>query len=216
MTLRTATVCVVDDDPEMLKSVARLLRANEIETLTFSCARDLLAHPLPKGDTCLVFDVHLPDLDGLSLHAQLAARQGPPVVFISGQADVPMSVRAMKAGAVDFLQKPFTEAALLGAITQALARHRAERTVHAEQARIHEAYRRLTPREREVLAHVVSGRLNKQIAFDLGTVEKTIKVHRARIMEKMAVESLADLVRLAGRIGIENPGSAAPLVPDVA
>jgi len=207
MTDRSPTIYVVDDDPAILKSVARLLRANRLNTVVFSHPRELLAHPLAGGDACLVLDVGLPELDGLRLHEQIAARHGPPVVFITGHGDIPTSVRAMKGGAVDFLQKPFTETALLGAIRQALARHRAERAQEEEIVRLRTNFDRLTPREREVLAHVVSGQLNKQIASDLGTVEKTIKVHRARVMEKMEVESLADLVRQAGRLGIGQGGA---------
>jgi FixJ family two-component response regulator len=200
---RRPTIYVVDDDPDMLKSVTRLLRANCFEVVGFSCARDFLEYVPPEGDACLVLDIGLPDLDGLCLHEQVAARQGPPVVFITGDVDVPKCVRAMKAGAVDFLQKPFTEEDLLKAIMAALTRHHRERLQREEIAKIRALYEQLTAREREVMAHVVSGQLNKQIAADLGTAEKTVKVHRARVMEKMRVVSVADLVRQAGPIGID-------------
>jgi len=208
---RRPTIYVVDDDPDMLKSVARLLRANRFETVVCSCARDFLSTSPPDGDACLVLDVGLPDLDGLRLHEQVAARQGPPVVFITGNVDIPKCVRAMKAGAVDFLQKPFTEEDLLAAITAAVARHHKERQQREEVASIKALYARLTAREREVMAHVVSGQLNKQIASDLGTAEKTVKVHRARVMEKMKVVSVADLVRQAGPIGLNAQRSEMPL-----
>ena len=211
MTEHRPTIYVVDDDPDMLKSVTRLLRANRFETVACSCARDFLSAPPPDGDACLVLDVGLPDLDGVRLQEQVAARQGPPVVFITGDVDIPKCVRAMKAGAVDFLQKPFSEQDLLTAIAAAVARHHKERQQREEVAQIQALYSRLTAREREVMAHVVSGQLNKQIASDLGTAEKTVKVHRARVMEKMKVVSVADLVRQAGPIGLTTQRVGIPV-----
>ena len=205
MTNRPPTVFLVDDDPDMRKSIGRLLRANQLETREFACARDLLAaHLKSDGDACLVLDVNLPDLDGLRLHECVIAQHGPPVVFITGHADIPITVRAMKAGAVDFLQKPFTEEHLLAAIGNALRRHRESRMDDEEIASIRTRLDRLTARERQVMVHVVAGKLNKQIAFDLGIAEKTVKVHRGRVMEKMETVSLADLVRQANRVGISN------------
>jgi len=211
MTNRRPTVFLVDDDPDVLKSVGRLLRANQFDTHEFACARDLLAHFHPDGDACLVLDVNLPDLDGLRLHEQIAEQQGPPVVFITGHANIPMSVRAMKHGAVDFLQKPFTEESLLAAIDVALQRHHESRIEHEELANIRVRFERLTTREREVMLHVVSGKLNKQIAFDLGVAEKTVKVHRGRVMEKMEIVSVAELVHQAHWLGLcRNRSASAP------
>ena len=205
MTNRPPTVFLVDDDPDMRKSIGRLLRANQLETREFSCARDLLAaHLKSDGDACLILDVNLPDLDGLRLHECVVAQNGPPVIFITGHADIPITVRAMKAGAVDFLQKPFTEEHLLAAIANALRRHHESRVDDEEVGSIRMRFERLTARERQVMVHVVAGKLNKQIAFDLGIAEKTVKVHRGRVMEKMETVSLADLVRQANRMGMGN------------
>ena len=205
------TVFIVDDDPDILKSVGRLLRANGFETHEFTCARDLLAHLKPVGDACLVLDVNLPDLDGVLLQEQIAAQGGPPVVFITGYADVPMSVRAMKGGAVDFLQKPFTEESLLAAIAVALHRYHESQLESEEVSSVLVRFERLTAREREVMLHVVSGKLNKQVAFDLGIAEKTVKVHRGRVMEKMGIVSLAELVHQAHQLGLYQRSNAEPV-----
>ncbi len=197
------TVYVVDDDPAVLKSLARLLRAAGFRPETFGSAQEFIAQHQADTPGCLVLDVTMPGFTGLELQQWLARAQDPlPIIFITGYGDVPTSVRAMKAGAVDFLTKPVDEQALLTAIENALRQGQEIRAALAELASIRERLARLTPREREVLEHVVSGQLNKQIAADLGTVEKTIKVHRARVMQKMGVDSLADLVRLAQQAGI--------------
>jgi FixJ family two-component response regulator len=198
------TVFLVDDDHSVRKALARLIRAAGYEIKTFASAREFIeSKPINTEVACLVLDVRLPGLNGLDLQEALRAAKVPiPIVFITGHGDIPMSVQAMKAGAVDFLPKPVRAETLLPAIEQALARASRERAVGAELEDIRRRLNSLTPREREVMAWVVQGTLNKQIAFALGTVEKTIKVHRARVMEKMQVNSLAELVRLAERLGI--------------
>jgi FixJ family two-component response regulator len=169
----------------------------------------LQAHD-PATPGCLVLDVALPGLDGLELQQALSDTGGArPIVFITGRGDIPTTVRAMKGGAVDFLTEPVDDTELLAAVQQAIAADRLARAARVELDALKQPLASLTPREREVLVHVVAGRLNKQIAADLGTVEKTIKVHRARIMEKMAVRSLADLVRIAERLGLPPAGGAA-------
>jgi FixJ family two-component response regulator len=200
------TVYVVDDEPAVLKSLDRLLRSAGFRPKTFGSARDFIAQHQADAPGCLVLDVTMPGFTGLELQQWLALARDPlPVIFITGYGDVPTSVRAMKAGAVDFLTKPVDEQALLRAIKDALRRGQELRAARAELANIRERLARLTPRELEVLEHVVSGQLNKQIAADLGTVEKTIKVHRGRVMQKMGVDSLAQLVRLAQQVGIGQP-----------
>jgi FixJ family two-component response regulator len=197
------TVFLVDDDTGVLKALTRLLRLAGHEVREFSSPREFLARHDPSVPGCAVFDVAMPELDGLQLQAALTA-QGitRPVIFITGVGDVPVSVRAMKAGAVDFLTKPVNDHALLDAVANAAARDVEARRSHQEKTAIATRLATLTRREREVLSHVVAGRLNKQIAHDLGTVEKTIKVHRARMMIKMGVRSLGELIRLAERAGI--------------
>lgn len=202
-------VYVVDDDASVRTALSRLLRSIGVEVQAFPSATEFLEFVRPERPSCVVLDVRMPRLSGLELQQALAAR-GPslPIIFVSGHADVPMSVRAMKAGAVDFLPKPFHDQDLIDAVQKALVTDRENRARSAELATLRRVYEKLTPREREVLAHVVSGALNKQIAATLGTSEKTIKVHRGRIMEKMGAESLADLVRLAARLGVQGPGAA--------
>jgi FixJ family two-component response regulator len=203
MTKLPPTVYVVDDDPAVLKSLDRLLRAASFQPETFGSAQEFIAQHQADAPGCLVLDVNMPGFTGLDLQQWLARAQDPlPIIFITGYGDVPTSVQAMKAGAVDFLTKPVDEQTLLRAIEDALRRGQEIRAARAELAGIRERLACLTPREREVLEHVVSGQLNKQIAADLGTVEKTIKVHRARVMQKMGVDSLAGLVRLAQQAGI--------------
>jgi FixJ family two-component response regulator len=198
------TVFLVDDDSSVRKALTRLIRAAGYESLAFSSAREFIeSKPETAGIACLVLDVRMPDLNGLDLQQVLhAANISIPIIFITGHGDIPMSVKAMKAGAVDFLPKPVHEKTLLPAIEQALTRAGREHTQSAELADIRWRLEALTPREREVMELVVTGMLNKQIAYALGTVEKTIKVHRARVMDKMAVDSLAELVRLAEKVGI--------------
>lgn len=192
-----ACVSVVDDDALVRKSVGRLLQSAGYSVRTFSSGQDFLACYSEGAPGCVVIDLSMPGLNGLELQRMLAAKsEAPAVVFISGQGDVPASVQAMKAGAVDFLTKPFDERQLIGAVHAALAKDRATRDANAERALIDTRLATLTPREREVLELVVAGRLNKQIAATLGTAEKTVKVHRASMMHKMEVSSLADLVRI--------------------
>lgn len=203
-----ATIFIVDDDAAVRKGLARLLAANGMHPLTFSRASELLAQPEPKGAACVVLDLQLPDLNGLRVQEEVATRRCLPVIFVTGHGDVPVSVRAMKAGAVDFLQKPVSEDKLLAAVHEALRRHDEQRRRRDELAAVRSRYVRLTTREREVMQGVVAGRLNKQIAGDLGTTEKTIKVHRGRVMQKMEVTSVADLVRAAARLA-EGPATVA-------
>lgn len=198
-----AVVSVVDDDPSVLRSLRRLLTAHGLDVETYSSATAFLASPRRACAGCLVLDVRLPDLNGLELQRVLAARdQELPVVFITGHGDIPMSVRAMKAGAIDFLTKPFTEQALLEAITVALQESRARMAAGQEAAEITQRFSSLSGREVEVMREVVAGRLNKQIAADLGIAVRTVKLHRARISAKLGVRAVADLVRLAERAGI--------------
>jgi FixJ family two-component response regulator len=193
----------VDDDPAVLKSLSRLLRSAGLATAAFSSPREFLDRYDPKLPGCLVLDVAMPGLNGLELQqALLAQGHELQIIFLTGHGDIPMSVEAMKRGALDFLTKPVNDDDLLRAIQAALEKNQIARQDRAELDSILERLATLTPREREVLVHVVSGQLNKQIAGDLGTVEKTIKVHRSRVMEKMKVQSLAELVRLAERAGV--------------
>ncbi|MGR8979478.1 MAG: response regulator transcription factor [Gammaproteobacteria bacterium] len=199
------TVYVIDDDPAVLKALARLLRSYELNVATFASPQEFLRQFESGLHGCLVLDVAMPDLDGLELQQKLAVRGNElPVIFLTGHGDIPMSVQAMKQGAVDFLTKPVLDQDLIEAVHAAIERDRTNRRTRAELADIRKRLAALTPREREVMNHVVSGRLNKQIAADLGTVEKTIKVHRAHLMTKLKVRSLAELVRLAERAGIES------------
>jgi FixJ family two-component response regulator len=204
MTEDAFTVFLVDDDADVLKALARLLRASGYDSREFASSKDFLREHDASMPGCAVFDVAMPDLDGLALQQALAAKGVErPVIFLTGRGDIPTTVRAMKAGAIDFLTKPVDADALLAAIDNARERESRDREARAEMDFFIARLATLTPREREVFGHVIAGRLNKQIAYDLGTVEKTIKVHRSRMMEKMAVRSLAELVRLAERAGIE-------------
>src|SRR5215471_16479167 len=198
------TVFIVDDDAGVLKALSRLLRAKGYDVRSYTSPREFLAQHDATVPGCAVLDVAMPGLDGLELQHALTAVEGShrPVIFITGKGDIPTSVRAMKAGAIDFLTKPVSDKDLLAAIARAKEQDAGARQAHAELAEIQAKITTLTPREREVLTHVVAGRLNKQIAGDLGTVEKTIKVHRSRMMEKLGVRTVADLVRLAEKAGI--------------
>jgi FixJ family two-component response regulator len=205
MNTTAPTVIVIDDDSSILKALERLLRSNNLNVATFDSPQVFLEQFNPDLNGCLVLDVNMPNLNGLELQQELNARgNGLPIIFLSGQGDIPISVKAMKQGAVDFLTKPVQENELIETIHAAIAKYQKIRQSCTELADIHLKLATLTPREREVLGHVVSGRLNKQIAADLGTVEKTIKVHRAHLMKKLKIRSLADLVRLAERAGINS------------
>jgi len=199
-------VFLVDDEPSVRRSLTRLLRVAGLEVASYASGEALLQEISGAGPACVVADLRMPGLTGLELQEELAHRGLKlPVLLISGHADVPSSVRAMKAGAVDFLEKPLSPEALLEAVQRALARFSDEEAVRQEMRVIEARAERLTPREREVFALVASGLLNKQVGFELGTSEKTIKVHRARVMEKMEAGSIADLVRMAGRLGLKAP-----------
>lgn len=198
-----ATVFIVDDDPSVLKGLARLLRSARLDVLAFSSPQEFLERHDPHAPGCLVLDLAMPGLNGLELQAALMTKGSAiPIIFLTGRGDIPTSVQAMKRGALDFLTKPVNDGDLLKAVHAALEKNRLARLAHAELDDIQTRLDSLTPREREVLTHVVAGQLNKQTAADLGTVEKTVKIHRARVMEKMKVDSLAELVRLAEKVGI--------------
>ena len=199
--LPPATVFIVDDDPAVLTSLSRLLRSSGLNVVTFGSPQAFLDQHDPQAPGCLVLDVAMPGLNGLELQEVLTNIGSIiPIIFLTGHGSVPASVQAMKRGALDFLAKPVDEKDLLEAIHIALEKDRIARQARAEIDEIHERLETLTPREREVLTHLVSGQLNKQIAYDLGTVEKTIKVHRSRVMEKMKVNSMAELARLYERL----------------
>ena len=196
------TVFVVDDDSSVRESLKLLIESAGWKPQTFGSAREFLARPRAVTPSCLVLDVHLPDLNGLDLQALIADRTDMPIIFISGYGDVPMTVRAMKAGAVEFLTKPLDCDLLLRAVQDALARSR-EVQAHAAQMRaLQDSYATLSQREREVMALVVAGRLNKQVGGELGISEITVKAHRGKMMRKMRVRTLPDLVRLAVRLSI--------------
>ena len=199
------TVFIVDDDASVLKALSRLLRAKGHDVRSYTSPQAFLADHDPTAPGCAVFDVSLPGLNGLELQEALTMRGAQrPVIFITGRGDIPTSVHAMKSGAIDFLTKPVNPKSLLEAITRAQEQDSKSRQVRAEVALIESKMTTLTPREREVFEHVVCGRLNKQIAYDLGTVEKTIKVHRSRMMEKLGMRTVVDLVRMAEKAGIAS------------
>lgn len=203
MTEAAITVFAVDDDPSVRTGLGRLLRSAGFKAEVFATARAFLGAYRPDVTGCLILDLAMPELDGLELQQQLAERGGAlPIIFLTGHGDIPTSVRAMKLGAADFLTKPVDDRALLAAVEQAIHRSNILQQQRREVADIERRLATLTPREREVLEHLLTGKLNKQIAAALGTVEKTIKVHRARVMHKMRAPSLAALVRLTERAGI--------------
>ncbi len=198
-----ATVFVVDDDLGLRQAVARLVRSAGLDVQVFPSAQEFLARAPKDVPGCLVLDVRLPGLSGLDLQSRMAELGlDIPIVFITGYGDVPTSVRAMKAGALEFLTKPFRDQDLLDAIANAIGRHRATRQRRSELEALNRLYKGLTPREKEVMGLVASGMMNKQIAAYLGTTEITVKVHRGRVMHKMKAGSLADLVRMADRLGV--------------
>ena len=201
MTVPPPVVFVVDDDPSIRQAATSLFASVGLRVATFKSAQDFLDYRRPDAPACVVLDVRLPGLSGLDLQRELARTGTPlPIVFITGHGDVPMSVQAMKAGAVEFLTKPFRDQQLLDAIQQGIERDRVERRRRTEAGELRRRYESLTPRERDVMALVVAGHLNKQAASELGTSQITVKVHRAQVMHKMAAASLADLVRMAERL----------------
>jgi FixJ family two-component response regulator len=199
------TVFLVDDEPGMLKALTRLLAAEGFTVRAFDSAKDFLASYHSEMPSCLVLDVAMPELNGLELQQRLSSNGVLlPIVFLTGRGDIPMSVQAMKAGAQDFLTKPVNDTDLLRAVRAALLRAAEQRDLIVEAALFGQRYSSLTPREREVMAHVLTGALNKQVADAMGIGEHTVKVHRSRVMQKMRVGSLADLVRAAERLDLET------------
>ena len=204
----TPIVFVVDDDASVRGSLELLIESAGWQPETFGTARQFLARPRMPTPNCLVLDVGLPDLDGLELQALVADRTDMPIIFISGHGDVPMTVRAMKAGAVEFLTKPFNDAVMLDAIATALERSRAAQAVEAELRALRAEYAALSRREREVMLLVTSGLLNKQVGGRLGISEITVKAHRGKVMRKMEAASLADLVTKAAKLGLSSAKGA--------
>jgi FixJ family two-component response regulator len=208
MTDTEALVFVVDDDASLRASLQDLLESVGLRVAACASAQDFLRRPRPEGPSCLVLDVRLPGLSGLELQQELArGAVQMPIIFITGHGDIPMSVQAMKAGAVDFLSKPFRDQELLDAVHQALARDRHARAQRAQVEELRRRFAALTPRQRDVMARMVAGLLTKQIAGELGTSEATVKTHRKQVMAKMRAESLADLIRIADQLGLLPPKS---------
>ena len=207
MSEEAPVVFVVDDEESVRRALTRLLRSAGFHVAAFASAREFLPAEQPDAPGCIVLDLAMPGLNGLELQQTLASRGASrPIIFLTGRADIPMSVQAMKQGALDFLTKPVNDEDLLAAVRNALERDRINRRARAELAGIQRELAALTPREYQVMLQVVAGKLNKQIAAELGTGVKTIKVHRARVMEKTGVQSVAELVRLTERAGLPAEG----------
>ena len=200
------SVLLIDDDPEFRDSVTRLLRTVGLHTREFSSVPDFLKADPPEGPTCLVLDVRMPGRSGLELQRDLAAaNRQVPIIFITAHADVPMTVQAMKGGAIEFLTKPFRDQDLLDAVEAGLARDRARRESERALAALRERFDTLSSRERDIMLHVVAGRLNKQIAHDIGIAESTVEVHRTNLMRKMKAGSLPELSRMADTLNVRRP-----------
>jgi FixJ family two-component response regulator len=201
----TPTVLVVDDDEEVREALGSLFRSVGLEPKSFASSAELLRHKLPEAPCCIVLDIRLPGVSGLDFQTQLAkAEVHVPIIMMTGHGDIPMSVRAMKAGAVDFLTKPFRDQDMLDAVTQAIERDRKRRDAEKALAELRGLFESLTTREREIMALVTAGLMNKQVAGQLGLSEITVKIHRGHIMRKMRVRSLADLVRAAEALGLPH------------
>jgi FixJ family two-component response regulator len=206
MTNPRPTVYIVDDEPGVRNSLSSLVRSVGLEARTFAGGAEFLESRREDAPECLVVDVRMPGLSGLDLQNQLSQSSFPiPVIFITGHGDISMAVHAMKLGALEFLTKPFHDQDLLGAVYRAIRQSSAARQQHAEMTVLRARFTSLTPREAEVMEGVVEGLLNKQIAFQFGTSEKTVKVHRARVMHKMRARSLPDLVRMAQQLSVQTP-----------
>lgn len=198
-----ATIHVIDDDPDVCSGLSRLLRSAGWAARTYTAAQEFLDTVTPQGIGCILLDINMPDMSGPELHEQLRELGvGYPVIYLTGHGSVPLSVQAMKRGALDFLEKPIDEELLLAAIERAVTAHRLHRAEDTRHSEWRLRIARLSPREREVMDRVIAGRLNKQIAADLGIAEKTVKVHRGRVMTKIGVRSLAQLVHLCDELGI--------------
>jgi FixJ family two-component response regulator len=205
MSYATSIVFVVDDDISVRESLELLIRSEGWQPQTFSSAQHFLSHPRPPVPSCLLLDISMPGLNGLELQKRVAVEHPDvPIIFITGYGDVPKTVQAMKAGAVEFLTKPFNDEVLLRAIRQALERSQVALGLQAESKELQDRYSSLSPREREVMALVVSGLLNKQVGGELGISEITVKAHRGKVMQKMKADSLADLVKMAARLGMDS------------
>lgn len=201
-----SVVFIVDDDDSLREAVGRLVRSIGLDVVLLASAREFLAQKLPSAPCCLVLDVRLPGLGGLDFQAELAkANVRTPIIFLTAYGDIPMTVKAMKAGAVEFLTKPFRDQDLIDAIQLALERDRQRREEESVTSRLRVRFEKLSPREQEVMAYVTSGLLNKQIAGEIGISENTVKLHRGNVIEKMEAKSLAELVRMADTLGVHGP-----------
>ena len=208
--LETPVVLVVDDDPSLREALGRLFRSVDLESRLFSSVAELLLHKFPDVACCLVLDIRLPGVSGLDFQTQLAnSNIHVPIIMMTGHGDIPMTVRAMKGGAVDFLTKPFRDQDMLDAVAQAIERDRKQRENDKAIAELRQRFESLTSREREIMAFVTSGLMNKQVAGELGLSEITVKIHRGHIMRKMNVRSLADLVRAAEALDLKKPEKSA-------